>query len=276
MTDNVTQMRSYDFEALTVDARGVVVERKSGNAQVAVDLLGHGIELEVVAVPAGSYQMGSPRSQGFPDECPQHRVALPAFWIGRYPITQEQWKAVMGKELRWRFPGGPRRPAERVSWEAAVEFCEHLSKKTRHAYALPSEAQWECACRAGTFSAFHCGKTITTDLANYNGLHTYLDEPQGVYRHVTTDVGSFAPNAFGLYDMHGNVWEWCADAWHDDYVGAPSDGRSWLVGGDSSFRVARGGSWHENPGVCRSAVRLRFAPGEGEDYLGLRVVRLAV
>ncbi|MBN1877274.1 MAG: formylglycine-generating enzyme family protein, partial [Anaerolineae bacterium] len=115
-----------------------------------------------------------------------------------------------------------------------------------------------------------CGPTLTTDLANYVGIHTYLDEPEGIYRHVTTDVGSFPPNAFGLYDMHGNVWEWCADAWHDDYMGAPTDGSVWEQT-SATYRVLRGGCWHDPPTLCRSAARLKYTPNDGEDYFGFRV-----
>jgi formylglycine-generating enzyme required for sulfatase activity len=170
---------------------------------------------------------------------------------------------------------GARRPADRVDWDSAREFCAQLSKKTRCSYRLPSEAQWEYACRAGTTTPFYCGLTLTTDFANYVGYHLYLEEPPGVYRHETTEVDSFLPNAFGLYDMHGNVWEWCADAWHDDYTGAPVDGSVW----DSrraGYRVLRGGSWHDPPGICRCAARLKFKAADGDDCVGFRVALTAV
>jgi formylglycine-generating enzyme required for sulfatase activity len=263
VTASEPRLQEFEFEVVSVDGCGAVIGRKTGRAQQYVEELARGVVLEMVAIPAGAFLMGSLKSQGYEDECPQHRVALAPFWMGKYPVTQEQWKAVMGKELRWRFPGVPRRPADRISWHDGVAFCQRLSKQTGCAYSLPSEAQWEYACRAGT-----------TELANYNGLHRYLDEPEGIYRHVSTEVGSFPPNAFGLYDMHGNVFEWCADPWHENYVGAPTDGREWEAGGETSYRVARGGSWHEPPGVCRSALRIKFALGDGEDYMGLRVVAL--
>jgi formylglycine-generating enzyme required for sulfatase activity len=140
---------------------------------------------------------------------------------------------------------------------------------------LPSEAEWEYACRAATTTPFACGATITPDLANYVGEFSYRAGPTGVYRHGTTDVGSFPPNAFGLYDMHGNVWEWCADAWHDDYTGALADGSFWESRNDSA-RVLRGGCWHDPPDLCRSAARLRSEPQAGEDFFGLRVALTAL
>jgi formylglycine-generating enzyme required for sulfatase activity len=176
----------------------------------------------------------------------------------------------MGKLLPCRSQGDPH-PADRISWKAAVEFCQRLSKITGHVYRLPAEAEWEYACRAGTASAFSCGSTITTSLANYVGEYSYRLEPKGVYRHGSTPVGTFPPNGFGLYEMHGNVWEWCADAWHEDYTGAPADGSAWEEQ-RAAFRVLRGGCWHDPPDLCRSAARLKSPPVDGEDFFGVRVV----
>jgi formylglycine-generating enzyme required for sulfatase activity len=162
---------------------------------------------------------------------------------------------------------------ERVTWHDAIEFCARLSKQTGREYRLPSEAEWEYACRAGTTTPFHFGETITTDLANYDGTRTYGSGPNGQYRKQTTEVGSFkVANAFGLYDMHGNVWEWCLDHWHENYNGAPADGSAWVTGGNASRRVLRGGSWNNGPGNCRSAHRSRFEPGNRDSNLGFRVV----
>ena len=149
---------------------------------------------------------------------------------------------------------GAKRPVEKVSWDNAVDFCRKLSQKTGREYRLPSEAEWEYACRAGTTTPFHFGETITTELANYNGTDPYAYEPKGKYLERTTDVGIFPPNAFGLYDMHGNVWEWCQDDLHDNYIGAPKDGSVWeSQGGDT--KVLRGGSWFNPPQYSRSASR---------------------
>jgi formylglycine-generating enzyme required for sulfatase activity len=141
-----------------------------------------------------------------------------------------------------------------------MEFCDRLSKKLGQPYTLPSEAQWEYACRAGTTTPFHFGETITTDLANYDGTGTFASGPKGVFRQETTDVGLFPANRWGLYDMHGNVFEWCLDHFHDSYNGAPADGSAWVTGGNSSYRMLRGGSWNLAPRLCRCAYRTYVNP----------------
>ena len=256
------------FETVTVDQWGAVTARSCGQCQVMQEDL-DGVGLEMVVVPGGSFLMGSGPGEGYEDERPRHPVTVPAFHLGRYPVTQEQWRAVMGSLPRVRCRG-ERRPVDRVSWYDAGAFCARLSQRTGRAYRLPSEAEWEYACRAGTMTAFCYGPTISTDLANYVGEHVYRGGPKGVYRHESTDVGAFPANAFGLHDMHGNVWEWCADAWHGDYTGAPTDGSAWL-GPDGVDRAMRGGCWHDPPDICRSAARLRQRPVDGEDFYGFRV-----
>jgi formylglycine-generating enzyme required for sulfatase activity len=262
-------LADLDFETVTIDASGAIIARARHTARQFLEDLGNGVSLEMVKVPGGVFLMGSRAGLGYADERPQHSVKVNRFFLGKYTVTQEQWQAIMGRlpDCRGR---GARRPVDRASGNSASDFCRRLSKKTRRAYRLPSEAEWEYACRADTTTPFYCGETLTTDLANYVGEHTYRSEPQGVYRHATTEVGSFPPNAFGLYDMHGNIWEWCADTWHDDYSGSPPDGSSWQ-NGQSSTRVLRGGSWHEPPDLCRCAARLKQAAGEAEDLFGLRV-----
>ena len=228
--------------------------------------------LEMIHIPGGSFLMGSPDSEAGRtlSEGPQHQVTLTEFWMGKYPITQAQWRAVMGNNPSYF--KGDNRPVENVSWHDAMEFCDRLSKELGQHYTLPSEAQWEYACRAGTTTPFHFGETITTDLANYDGNHTYGTGPKGIYREETTDVGSFSPNGFGLYDMHGNVFEWCLDHYHDSYKEAPADGSAWVTGGDSDLRILRGGSWFDNPWLCRCASRPYDIP-DGRCYdLGFRVV----
>jgi formylglycine-generating enzyme required for sulfatase activity len=141
-----------------------------------------------------------------------------------------------------------------VNWYEAKEFGDRLSVYTGRKYRLPSEAEWEYACRAGTITPFYFGETMTSDLANYDGNYTYAGEAKGKYRGETSPVGKFPPNAFGLYDTHGNVWEWCADTWHDSYEGAPTDGSAWLENGNGRSPL-RGGSWYDSPEFCRSAFR---------------------
>ena len=223
---------------------------------------------EMILIPGGTFLMGSSE---ITHEGPQHEVTVSPFLMGRYPVTQAQYQAIMGNNPA-RFKGDYR-PVEQVSWNDAMEFCDRLSKKLGQPYTLPSEAQWEYACRAGTTTPFHFGETITTDLANYNGTYTFASGPKGVFRQETTEVGSFPPNGFGLYDMHGNVWEWCLDHFHDSYNGAPADGSAWVTGGDSDFRMLRGGSWYFDPGDCRCASRLNLFPDiRYFPYGGFRVV----
>ena len=269
--DNANQHlgQGFEFEVVTVNEQGQVTRSQTHRAQRIVEELPNGVTLEMIAIPGGSFLMGSRANRGYADEHPQHSVRVQSFFMGKSPVTQEQWEAIMGWAPAYRCKGA-KRPADRVTWHDAWEFCARLSEKVGRAYRLPSEAEWEYACRAGTTTPFYFGKTITTELANYVGEHTYLAEPKGVYRHGTTDVGIFPPNVFGLYDMHGNVWEWCADAWHDDYVGAPTDGSVW-ESRTASQRVLRGGCWHDPPDLCRSAARLKHAPDEGEDFFGFRV-----
>ncbi len=213
---------------------------QSKSARYFIETLPNNINLEIVEIPAGSFDMGAleQEQESSDSERPQHEVTLGTFRMGKYPITQEQWRSVSAlphPQIEQKLNPEPshfkgeKRPVERVSWLDAVEFCRRLSKHTGREYRLPSEAEWEYACRAETTTPFHFGETITTDYVNYNGNYPYGDAPKGIDRKETTDVGSFkSANAFGLYDMHGNVWEWCADDWHEDYKGAPKDGSVWI------------------------------------------------
>jgi len=250
--------------------------------------LPQGVELTMVEISAGSFLMGSPLSEeGRDEDEAQRRVTVPAFQIGRFPITQAQWKQVAGLEKVVRALNadpsnfkGPDRPVESVSWHDAIEFCRRLSKHTRRNYTLPSEAQWEYACRAGSTTPFHFGKTLTTELANYDGNYTYGQGPKGTFRDQTTDVGSFPANAWGVQDMHGNVWEWCLDRWHPSLAKGPTDGSAWqetapeFAKEDQDWRLLRGGSWYGSPGVCRSACRGHDGPGYAGSLVGFRVVCL--
>jgi eukaryotic-like serine/threonine-protein kinase len=266
---NGEKMEEFEFEVPVVNVRGEVTERTIHRAKFFCEELGNGILLEMVLIPGGIFQMGSPPHQGFEDEHPLHPVSIAPFCLGKYLVTQEQWKAVMGKEPACRFMG-LKRPVERVSWDDSLEYCRRLTKKTGHHYRLPSEAEWEYACKSHSAAPFYFGQTITTDLANYVGEHLFAAESKGIYRHGTTEVGSFPPNPFGLYDMHGNLWEWCSDEWHDTYSGAPASGQTW-ESKNPKFRVVRGGSWHEPPAHCRSTVRLRYSPADRDEFIGFRV-----
>lgn len=263
-------IRTVTFQTLTIDEAGRVVDERAGSIDEIVVDLGHGLTLSFATVPAGTIGVGSGRGQGNAEEQPQHTVRVASFLAGRCLVTQAQWQRVMGGRLPCRFKGETL-PVENISWFEAQAFCRRLSHTIGRVCYLPRERQWEYACRAGTTGPFHFGATLSTDLANYCGEHRYRNEPAGPYRHTTTPVGRFAPNDFGLFDLHGNLWEWCADAWHEDYTGALGDGRSWTTRGDDHLRVIRGGSWHDVPGACRSAARAQFSPDGGDDLVGFRV-----
>jgi len=263
--------------------------------------------LTLLWIPPGRFWMGSPETEPerLDSEGPRHMVQLQGFFMSQTPITQAQWRTVAGWQERpgerWgrelnpessKFQGEEARlvagetntdgrPVEQVSWLDAMEFCHRLSKRTGRTYTLPSEAQWEYACRAGTTTPFHLGDTISPELANYGGNYAYADGPKGACREQTTPVGIFPANAWGLHDMHGNVWEWCLDEWNESYEGASTDGRAWLDApeGEKSIesvktKLLRGGSWFDFPWDCRSAYRNHLQPGHAINVVGFRVVCL--
>jgi eukaryotic-like serine/threonine-protein kinase len=247
------------FETVTLDERGQIINREQRQARYFTEELGNGVLLEMVEIPAGEFIMGSPENelQRDSDEGPQRQVSIPRFFIGRFTVTQAQWQQVIGNNFS-RLKGG-NLPVENISWNDTQEFCKRLSQQTGRSYRLPSEAEWEYACRAGTTTPFHFGSTITPELVNYDGNCSYGSAPKGLYRQRTTPVGSFPANGFGLHDMHGNVWEWCEDVWHSGYQGAPIDSNPWVSGGDQAIRLLRGGSRNNSSWYCRSAFRFRVA-----------------
>ena len=268
------------FEVVTVNAKGKEISRNRLSANYLIEDFGKVIKLEMVSIPGGTFMMGSPEFEGDADEHPQHEVTIAPFFMGKYPVTQAQWRAVAAlpkvKQSLNPHPSkfkGIYRPVENVSWHEAVEFCFRLSETTGRDYRLPSEAEWEYACRAGTTTPYHFGNTITPELANCGGNDSYALDAKSKYRKETTPVGSFGfANAFGLYDMHGLVWEWCADPWLKNYEGAPTDGTVWELGGDEHRRVLRGGSWSFSPELCRSASRSWNESVGGLRICGFRVV----
>ena len=278
-----SQHSSFSFEVVTVNPRGQIIDRKQASAPYQTIDLGQGVTLDMVLIPGETFMMGSPNceTERSDDEGPQHQVTLAKFWMGKYPITQAQWRAVAAMpqvkidlDPNPSYFKGDNRPVERVSWNDAVEFCDRLSQKLGQPYTLPSEAQWEYACRAGTTTPFHFSDTISPDLANYDGNYTYGSGPKGTYRKKTTEVNSFPPNGFGLYGMHGNVWEWCLDHFHDSCNGAPADGSAWVTGGDSRLRMLRGGSWNSDPRRCRCAYRDYYNPVNRYNISGFRVMNV--
>ena len=275
-------LKVFSFETVTVDAKGNITNRGNLEAQYFTLYLGNGVTLDMVQIPGGTFTMGSPAEEADRNdsEGPQRQVKVPGFFMGKYEVTKAQYEAIMGKNPSDK--KGNKLPVANISWNDAVEFCNQLSQKTGRTYRLPSEAEWEYACRAGTTTPFHFGETITTEIANYNGKGwaavrsfpsqpgNYGQGPTGKFRNHGTDVDTFSPNAFGLYDMHGNMWEWCQDTWHN-YEEAPTDGRPWTSNGNP-HRIARGGSWRNIPLYCRSASRHSFKPDYDNANVGLRVV----
>ncbi|MCF4966136.1 bifunctional serine/threonine-protein kinase/formylglycine-generating enzyme family protein [Nostoc sp. CMAA1605] len=280
-----TQPFEFETATITVTNSGFLglgkkheINRSQRRAEYFRENLGNGVALDMVAIPSGQFLMGSPENEPgrYDFESPQHNVTVKPFFMGKFPVTQAQWQAVaaFGKvniDLNpnpSRFKGA-NRPVEKVSWYEAVEFCARLSQKTGRTYRLPSEAEWEYACRAGTTTPYYFGDMITKKLANYNNFYQQ-----------TNDVGKFPANPFGLYDMHGNIWEWCLDDWHENYQGAPIDGSPWFPDHNHLYQkqgraLLRGGSWNDNPISCRSASRdLNHGAVRDfiDDNIGFRVV----
>ena len=243
--------------------------------------LGNDITLTMVHISGGSFLMGAQEEENWRKEGPIHQVTVPDFYIGKYPVTQAQYKAVVGYNPSY-FKGDDSLPVEQVNWHKAIAFCEKLSRQTGRVYRLPSEAEWEYACRAETTTPFHYGQTLTAKLANCRDKRSKSPGR-------TTKVGSFKPNNFGLYDMHGNVGEWCQDVWHKSYNGSPRNGSAWTDRADyvegidiladestqldgSNFRIWRGGSWDRLPKNCRSASRTCNDSDNSLNYIGFRLV----
>ena len=273
------KVAEYDFVTISHND-SIVVGRHSklttisrhGRAKYTTFDLSKEVTIDLIGIPGGKFVMGSPDSEAerANNESPQHSVKIRPFLLGKYPVTQAQWLAIM-KQNPSRFTDNSNKPVEKVSWFDCIEFCQRLSDRIGREFRLPTEAEWEYACRGKQTTPFHFGETVTTSVANYNGEFTYGIGEEGENRNQTTEVGSFSPNSFGLYDLHGNVAEWCQDTWHDSYQDAPNNGESWFEDNDNKPRVLRGGSWLHLPGCCRSAHRLKAKPQNKSDAFGLRI-----
>ncbi|NJM48155.1 MAG: formylglycine-generating enzyme family protein [Alkalinema sp. RU_4_3] len=271
------------------------LRRHSKTAKYFTQTIAPSVSIDMVYISGSTFLMGSPDDEEDrqPSEGPQHPVTVPDFFMGKYPVTQAQWQAVVDrtqsikrdlKSSPSHFKGNDNLPVESVSWLDAEEFCLRLSKLGDREYRLPSEAQWEYACRAGTSTPFHFGNTISADIANYRAQDCKIGDSSysgkygqgslGEFREKTTPVGSFKlANQFGLYDMHGNIWEWCLDDWHNDYKTAPIDGSAWTNVDETknSLKVLRGGSWSNIPWDCRSASRDRNSSDDRINEVGFRL-----
>ena len=238
ISEKLENLQIQQLETVTVNNKGEEIARNQFSVFFREIVIAGSIKLSLVVIPKGEYMMG--------EEDEQKLVKVEEFWMSQYQITQEQWKAVANLEkIETELKGSPsnwkgkKLPVEQVTWPDTQEFCRRLSKKTGEQFRLPTEEEWEYACRAGTTTPFYFGETITFELANFDGRKTHANEPKGAYRERTTDVGIFPPNAFGLYDMHGNVREWCNDNFD----------------GDKDIKVIRGGYYQDSPSSCRSAFR---------------------
>jgi formylglycine-generating enzyme required for sulfatase activity len=251
------------FIVLANCARLCAEERKPG--AIVTGSLG----LKFAWIPPGTFTMGSPKDEKWrkEDETP-HKVTLTkGFYMGVCAVTQEQWKEVMGKNPS-KFTDGKNLPVEQVTWIECQDFIKKLGEKDKKAYRLPTEAEWEYACRAGTKTPFYCGETLSTEQANYNGAYVYGDGKKGVYREKTVPVASFPPNPWGLYDMAGNVWQWCQDCYDERFVKADATDPLNTTGEN---RCIRGGSWIDNPLECRSAYRGGSKATLKHSMVGLRI-----
>jgi eukaryotic-like serine/threonine-protein kinase len=271
---NRPKLTKIQVTSVKLDNKSNVINKPSGSAEIFTESLGNNVELTMVKISAGKFLMGSPTSEKgrSNDESPQHLVNVPEFYLGQTLVTQSQWTAIMGNNPS-QFRGNDKLPVDTVSWLDAIDFCEKLSKKTGRTYRLPSEAEWEYACRAGTNTSFAFGEAITLDVVNYRPL--ILPGQADRSRSKTTPVGTFSSNLFGLYDLHGNLWEWCLDEWVDSYNGAPNDGsaRGDINSRDKNKdRLLRGGAWNNSASICRSASRIVYTASFRGYSVGLRVV----
>ncbi|MEA5534284.1 bifunctional serine/threonine-protein kinase/formylglycine-generating enzyme family protein [Crocosphaera sp. XPORK-15E] len=290
-TTDTFPLETFSFETVKVDPQGNIVQRETKQGEQFTIALENDVSLDMVKIPGGTFIMGSPETEaGRQDDEAQQEVTVDDFYIGKYEVTQPQWEAIMGNNPS-KFNKGGKYPVEQVSWNDCQEFCQKLSEKTGLTFTLPTEAQWEYACRAGTTTPFYYGETLNTDIANYDGNYVYGEGKKGIDRGETTEVGSFPANGFGLYDMHGNLWEWCQDDYNQNYQAnnknsqqavskvtanavmlvSASSNIGILVENDYQYKkVVRGGSYLNDPRYCRSANRL--INGARNDLNGLRVV----
>ncbi|MBE9126180.1 MULTISPECIES: formylglycine-generating enzyme family protein [unclassified Coleofasciculus] len=272
----------FEFNVVTVDSHGQIIQRTRQQNKCIKEDLGEGVSLEMASIPGGTFLMGSPEDEEGtePQEQPRHQVKIVPFYLGKYPINQAQWQLVASyPKVKYDLPPNPsefkglNRPVDSISYLDALEFCYRLSQKTGKPYRLPTEAEWEYACRAGATTPFHFGQTITTNLANYDGSFTYGAAPQGNKCEHTTEVAYFqVANTFGLYDMHGNVGEWCQSKY------LPYPGGAEFINNQNDYwldfkncRVLRGGTWMGSATGCRSAARGCAEMEYRFSWVGMRV-----
>lgn len=272
----INQPQLIEFISTKLNEQGDIIDLRKMRSQIFKEDLGDGVLLTMVKIPTGKFMMGSlDQEEGREvQEQPQHLVNIPEFYLGQTQVTQAQWGAIF-QDKSMMFGQDSQLPIDKINWFDAITFCERLSQKTGHKYRLPSESEWEYACRARTTTPFAHGDTIVPAIVNHDGEYPYAKAPKGGCLQKTTPVGTFPPNQFGLYDMHGNLWEWCLDEWFDNYFNAPTDGsfRGSIDGPDhlDRLRVVRGGSWSSYARSCRAASRMSLFASFRDHQYGLRV-----
>ena len=272
-------LKSFAFEVVEVDVQGTIVRKERQQAYYFAEDLGNGITLEMVQIPGGIFKVGSPENEvgRYDDEMSQHDVKIQPFFIGKFSITQAQYKGVTGENPATQFERdgfvAANKPVVGVSWRDASVFCQSISNHTGKAYRLPTEVEWEYACRSGTLNPFCFGNTISTNLANYDGRYPYNLGSAGKYRKTTVPVDHFRfANNFGLFNLHGNVWEWCSDQWLTSSCIDLEDKNENKSDNSSIMRVIRGGSWRNEANLCRSAFRYYCGANKRLNDIGFRIV----
>ncbi|MEA5466431.1 formylglycine-generating enzyme family protein [Leptothoe sp. PORK10 BA2] len=276
-------LKNRTLKTVKVDAEGQITAEPSVKVTYFDEpylnpSLGKALPLRMVQIPAGEFLMGSPpaETQREEKEGPQRAIQVPSFYMGAFTITQQQYEVIMGENPSYftddQGKDGANLPVEQVTWQEAEAFCQKLSQLTGRTYRLPSEAEWEYACRAGTTTPFCFGEKLTTEIANFFADFSFTENFEENYRNTPVAVDSFWPNEFGLYNMHGNISEWCADDYHDSYQEAPSDAKPWKSADAQSSKVIRGGSWFNDTPFCRSASRDKNSQTGRSNVFGLRVV----
>jgi eukaryotic-like serine/threonine-protein kinase len=286
---NYPNIENFTFETIILESEkklfGLMSSIKKNiitkTRQFFVEYIGEGVNIDMIFIPSGSFLMGTNNTEHGrnKDENPQHLVKLNSFYISKYPITQIQWRTVslfpkISRPLKSNpsFYKGDNLPVEKISWLDAQEYCKRLTKYTGRTYRLPTESEWEYACRAETKTAYFFGETITPDFANYNTQTNDNKKNTSQLDKKTTPVDNFYPNSFGLYDFHGNIWEWCEDHYAHNYIHKPKNGSAFYGAIANQPRVVRGGSWSLPLEYCRSAKRGSYAPDSNFNFIGFRIV----
>jgi eukaryotic-like serine/threonine-protein kinase len=272
----IDRLAMIKVTSIKLNDYGNIIDRPQSHSYIFQEELGDGTFLTMVQIPPGTFMMGSPDREEGQESCeqPEHPVNIPTFYLGQTQITQAQWTAIF-PDRQGTFSSNHQVPIDSISWLDAIEFCHRLSTNTGRKYRLPTESEWEYACRATTTNPFAYGDTISPSIVNYDAARPYGESVKGICRGKSTPVATFPPNLFGLYDMHGNLWEWCLDEWFANYRDAPQDGSArgdLETRTENTQRVVRGGSWFSAGQMCRAASRSSLPASYRHNHYGFRVV----